>query len=201
MLLSPMKKAKPLESNINIILGVLGALNFLKGHLSQVLNPTFHKELHGVFLKLHFFLRDDASPVLFLQNPEPISLLHSRLQPWSLHLRGGSCRSHRWGGGGAEPCLGPRAGEAWWWRSKKTNREWRRHYWKKESSVLLRILSFWGCYYGNGGLREECTFCRTRGPEWTRTLQVSKRSEVIFLGSIDPSVLPRVTFLMKTKHF
>jgi len=66
MLLSPMKKAKPLESNINIILGVLGALNFFKGHLSQFLNPTFHEKLHGIFLKLHFLLRADASPVLFL---------------------------------------------------------------------------------------------------------------------------------------
>ena len=131
LMLSPMEKAKPLESNINIILGVLGALNFLKGHLSQILNPTFHEKLHGVFLKLHLFLRADAPSVLFLQNPVPISLLHSRLQPRRLHRLWGS-RNHR--GRGTEQCLGARAGAAW--RSQKTNRK-RRH-WKEN---VLRMMS------------------------------------------------------------
>jgi len=144
VMFSPMKKAKPLESNINIILGVLGALNFLKGHLSQILDPTFHEKLHGVFLKLHLFLRADAPSVLFLQNPVPISLLHSRLQPGSLHRLWGS-RSRR--GRGTEQCLGARGGAAW--RGQKTNSK-RRHGKERVSRMS------WS--YCNGGLREEFAF-------------------------------------------
>ena len=133
LMLSPMKKAKPFEPDIDIILSELGAINLLKRYLCQFFNAIFHEELQGLFLKFDLLLRVDAFPVLFLQSPVTISFLHSRLQPRSLHLW--SNRSHRWGGG-RETCLGA--------RRQRGGAEWRRETADREGRhgkecVLLRM--------------------------------------------------------------
>lgn len=106
MVLSPVEKPKPLEPDIDIILGILSLVKFLKRDLGKFFNPTFHEKLHRLPLNLHLLLNINPSSKLLLQNPVPISLLHSRFQPRRLHLR----RNRRHGGGGScQPCC-PAAG-------------------------------------------------------------------------------------------
>lgn len=81
MMFSSVKKAKPFESNIDIIFGEFRAFDIFERHISQIIDSTFHEKLHGLFLNLDFFLRIDASSVFFLQDPISIFFLYSRVQP------------------------------------------------------------------------------------------------------------------------
>lgn len=105
VMLPPMKQAKPLEPNIDIILSMLGLLNFFKRHAGKLTDPVLGEELHRILLNLDLLLRVYTLPELLLQDPVTPSLLHTRLQPGGVDVigrggsRGGGNRRSRRGGG------------------------------------------------------------------------------------------------------